>query len=58
MPWEIRRNYGGCSGYAVVKLPDGSVSGCHSTRGEARAQMRALYASEPVSYTHLRAHET
>lgn len=47
MPWEIRRNYGGCSGYAVVKLPDGSVSGCHSTRGEARAQMRALYASEP-----------
>lgn len=47
MPWEIRRNYGGCSGYAVVKLPDGSVSGCHSTRGDARAQLAALYASEP-----------
>lgn len=47
MPWEIRRNYGGCSGYAVVKLPDGSVSGCHSTRAEARAQLGALYASEP-----------
>ena len=47
MPWEIRRNYGGCSGYAVVKLPDGSVSGCHSTRTAARAQLGALYASEP-----------
>jgi len=47
MPWEIRRNYGGCSGYAVVKLPDGSVSGCHTTRASARAQLAALYASEP-----------
>lgn len=47
MPWEIRRNYGGCAGYAVVKLPDGSVAGCHSTRSGARAQMGALYASEP-----------
>lgn len=47
MPWEIRQNYGGCSGYAVVKLPDGSVSGCHTTRQSARAQLRALYASEP-----------
>lgn len=47
MPWEIRRNYGGCSGYAVVKLPDGSVSGCHTTRASARAQLGALYASEP-----------
>lgn len=47
MPWEIRSNYGGCSGYAVVKLPDGSVSGCHTTRASARAQLRTLYASEP-----------
>jgi len=49
MPWEIRRNYGGCSGYAVVKLPDNSVSGCHTTRESARAQLRALYASESES---------
>lgn len=47
MPWEIRSNYGGCSGYAVVKLPDGSVAGCHKTRESARAQLGALYASEP-----------
>lgn len=46
MPWEIRSNYGGCSGYAVVKLPDGSVAGCHKTRDSARSQIRALYASE------------
>jgi hypothetical protein len=47
MPWEIRSNYGGCAGYAVVKLPDGSVSGCHATRESARSQLAALYASEP-----------
>lgn len=46
MPWEIRRNYGGCSGYAVVKKPDGEVEGCHSTVAAAESQMRALYASE------------
>jgi len=46
MPWEIRTNYGGCSGYAVVKLPDGKVQGCHSSKDAANAQMRALYASE------------
>jgi hypothetical protein len=46
MPWEIKQNYGGCSGYAVVKLPDGKVQGCHSSKDAASAQMRALYASE------------
>jgi hypothetical protein len=46
MPWEIKQNYGGCSGYAVVKLPDGKVQGCHSSKDAANAQMRALYASE------------
>lgn len=46
MPWEIRRNYGGCSGYAVVKKPDGEIEGCHSTVAAAESQMRALYASE------------
>jgi len=46
MPWEIRRNYSGCSGYAVIKKPSGELEGCHSSRDAANAQMRALYASE------------
>jgi hypothetical protein len=46
MPWDIKRNYGGCKGYAVVKRPDGSVSGCHSSRAAAEKQMAALYSSE------------
>jgi hypothetical protein len=46
MPWEIKQNYGGCSGYAVVKLPDNQIQGCHSSKDAANAQMRALYASE------------
>jgi 3-oxoacyl-ACP reductase-like protein len=46
MPYDIRSNYGGCSGYAVVG-PGGDVKGCHATRGEAVAQQRALYANEP-----------
>jgi hypothetical protein len=49
MPWEIKENYGGCSGYAVVKLPDGKVQGCHSSKDAANAQIRALYASEGES---------
>jgi hypothetical protein len=46
MPWQIRRNYKDCSGYAVVKKPDGELEGCHPTIAGAEAQMRALYASE------------
>lgn len=46
MPWDIKRNYGGCSGYAVVKRPDGSLSGCHASRASAEKQLAALYASE------------
>jgi hypothetical protein len=45
MPWDIRRNYGGCKGYAVVK-ENGEVVGCHSTRGSALNHQQALYASE------------
>lgn len=45
MPWDIKRNYGGCKGYAVVK-EGGEVEGCHTTRASAEAQRRALYASE------------
>jgi hypothetical protein len=50
MPWDIKRNYGGCSGYAVVKRPDGSISGCHSSKEAAERQMAALYASENKGY--------
>lgn len=46
MPYDIKRNYSGCSGYAVVG-PGGDVKGCHGTRAEAVAQQRALYANEP-----------
>lgn len=44
MPYDIRRNYGGCRGYAVVG-PHGS-HGCHTTRASAIQQQRALYAAE------------
>lgn len=50
MPWDIKRNYGGCKGYAVVK-EGGEVEGCHTTRASAEAQRRALYASENKSMT-------
>ena len=44
MPYDIRRNYGGCNGYAVVG-PSGA-HGCHPTRTAAINQQRALYAAE------------
>ena len=46
MPWNIRQNYGSCSGYAVVKESDGSIAGCHETREKAARQIAALEASE------------
>jgi len=45
MPYDIKQNYGGCSGYAVVG-PDGKVKGCHTTQEKARAQQSALYSVE------------
>ena len=45
MPYDIKENYKGKSGYSVVS-EDGSVRGVHSTRGEALNQQRALYAAE------------
>ena len=48
MPYDVRRNYRGKSGYSVVS-PDGSVRGTHSTRQEALSQQRALYAAEENS---------
>ena len=44
MPYDIKRNYGDCSGYAVVG-PSGS-KGCHPSRKKAIEQQRALYAAE------------
>jgi hypothetical protein len=45
MPYDIRRNYRGKSGYSVVG-PDGTVRGTHSSRRAAIEQQRALYAAE------------
>lgn len=45
MPYDIRRNYRGKSGYSVVS-EDGTVRGTHSTRNAAIEQQRALYAAE------------
>ena len=44
MPYDIKRNYGGCRGYAVVG--DSGIHGCHTTRTSAIEQQRALYAAE------------
>lgn len=46
MPWHIEKRSGE---YCVVKTDTGESSGCHPTRHEATAQMRALYASESGS---------
>jgi len=48
MPYDIRQNYKGKSGYSVVG-PDGTVRGTHRTRNAALAQQRALYAAESQS---------
>lgn len=48
MPYDIKRNQPGCSGYAVVG-PDGDVKGCHTSRKEAVDQQRAIYAAEANS---------
>jgi hypothetical protein len=47
MPYDIKRNYGDCKGYAVIG-PDGT-KGCHSSRKDAVDQQRALYAAESNS---------
>lgn len=47
MPWAVERGHGCPEGrpWAVVKH-DGEVEGCHATEAGARAQQRALYATE------------
>jgi hypothetical protein len=51
MPWEIQTGNSGCDEgeFAVVKIEDGEVEGCHDTRESALEQMAALYASESGS---------
>lgn len=46
MPWEIKQNFAGCRGYAVVKQGSNELVGCHAGESAAKAQLRALYASE------------
>ena len=41
--YVIRRNYGGCRGYAVVG--EGGIHGCHTTRASALNQQQAIYAA-------------
>ena len=48
MPYDIRQNYRGKTGYSVVS-PDGTIRGTHSTRRAAIQQQRALYAAEADS---------
>lgn len=45
MPWNIKQGAAGCKGYAVVK-ENGKLVGCHASESQAKAHMRALYASE------------
>jgi hypothetical protein len=42
--YVIRRNYGGCRGFAVVGA--GGIHGCHTTRASAINQQRAIYAAK------------
>lgn len=45
MPYSIEQGHPDCEGFAVIK-DDGSLIGCHYTKGEADDQLAALYASE------------
>lgn len=52
MPWHIEEQHESCPAsepWAVVKDDDGEVEGCHPSKGEAEAQLAALYASETES---------
>ena len=42
MPYEVKHNVKGCSGYAVVKKTDGSVVGCHTSKADAVKHLVAL----------------
>lgn len=44
MPWTVRESDGQ---FCVVAKADGKNVGCHGSRDDAMAQVRALYAAEP-----------
>lgn len=44
MPYNIKENYAGCKGFAVVN-DAGELKGCHPSRSRAAAHQRALYAA-------------
>jgi hypothetical protein len=49
MPYHIGQpNSYDCKGYPVVKDDDNTVMGCHLTKQDALAQLKALYANEPT----------
>lgn len=51
MPWHTESDHGQCPAgkpYAVVQDSDSHVMGCHATEEDAKKQMAALYANEPM----------
>ena len=50
MPYSVRKNFGSCSGYAVVKDGSSKIMGCHTSNEKARAQIVALNISEGKPY--------
>lgn len=46
MPWKITTHADCDKPFAVVKISDGSIAGCHNTEAGAKEQVAALYASE------------
>jgi len=44
MPYDIKQNFAGCKGFAVVN-DKGELKGCHPSRSRALAHQRALYAA-------------
>lgn len=44
MPWHVEKRG---RQFCVIKDGDGHNEGCHPTRSEAEAHLRALYANEP-----------
>lgn len=47
MPYEIKHDIEGCSGYAVVVQGGSKIMGCHGTKAEAMKQLAALHMNDP-----------
>jgi hypothetical protein len=47
VPWHVGKHEQCNKPFAVIKDSDGSLAGCHDTKDQADAQVRALYANEP-----------